>query len=90
MELPVRPSGDETTFSAQRARGAKGLNDAEAVDEDVGNQVHDPHAEEEEEGAATKPLPQPKKPSAREISAHEVLHVPYRNWCVHCVKGRSG
>ena len=44
----------------------KSLNDAEAVDEDVGNQVHDPDAEEEEEGAATKPLPQPKKPSARE------------------------
>ena len=88
MEFPVRPSSDKTSCLDQHMMDPKGLNDAEAEDGNGEDQVSDPNVEEEE-GVATRPLPQPKKPSAKEIAEHEISHVPYRNWCVHCVKGRA-
>ena len=27
-------------------------------------------------------------PSKEEFERHQVLHVPYRSWCKHCVKGK--
>ena len=29
------------------------------------------------------------KPSQREIDDHERTHIPFRNWCKHCVFGRA-
>ena len=34
------------------------------------------------------PLPEPKIPSAAEVAAHNLTHLPYRSWCPHCVAGR--
>ena len=31
----------------------------------------------------------PKKPNKEEIAEHEMTHLPYRNWCKHCVRGRG-
>jgi hypothetical protein len=31
----------------------------------------------------------PMKPSSSEVADHELTHLPFRNWCRHCVKGRS-
>ena len=31
----------------------------------------------------------PREPTAEERREHELTHVPYRNWCEHCVKGRG-
>ena len=31
----------------------------------------------------------PKLPSKAEIEEHEITHLPYRNWCRHCVVGRG-
>lgn len=48
----------------------------------------DLHAEHEEVpmrmGQAT-----PFKPSEAEVAEHCISHVPYRDWCVHCVRGRG-
>jgi len=30
----------------------------------------------------------PKKPSREEVEEHEKVHLPYRSWCRHCVRGR--
>ena len=30
-----------------------------------------------------------KPPSQRELEEHVVTHIPYRNWCKHCVSGRG-
>ena len=27
----------------------------------------------------------PKLPSQREVNEHNLTHLPYRNWCKHCV-----
>ena len=37
---------------------------------------------------AAQPLPQPKAPTAAQIAAHNITHLPYRSWCPHCVAAR--
>ena len=31
---------------------------------------------------------QSQEPTRREIEEHELTHVPFREWCVHCCKGK--
>ena len=31
----------------------------------------------------------PRLPSRKEVEEHYLTHVPYRNWCPHCVRGRG-
>ena len=31
----------------------------------------------------------PRLPSPREVEEHNLTHLPYRNWCPHCVRGRG-
>ena len=31
----------------------------------------------------------PKLPSQREVEEHNLTHLPYRNWCSHCVLGKG-
>ena len=35
-----------------------------------------------------RPMPQPMVPSAAEVAAHNITHLPYRAWCPHCVSSR--
>ena len=41
------------------------------------------------EGARIRRLGDPRLPSAKEVEEHYLTHVPYRNWCPHCVRGRG-
>ena len=34
-----------------------------------------------------RPLPQPRLSSRQEVQEHELTHIPYRSWCVQCVRG---
>jgi hypothetical protein len=34
-------------------------------------------------------LGEPREPTAEERKEHEMTHLPYRNWCRHCVRGRG-
>jgi hypothetical protein len=34
-------------------------------------------------------LHDPKLPSEEDIKAHSLTHLPYRSWCVHCVRGKG-
>jgi len=36
-----------------------------------------------------KKMIDPCLPTRSEILEHELSHLPYRNWCTHCVKGRA-
>eukprot|EP00971_Amphidinium_carterae_P175044 3469955-Amphidinium_carterae.1 len=31
----------------------------------------------------------PVLPTQQEIEEHNITHIPYRDWCKHCVQGRS-
>ena len=46
-------------------------------------------SEEEAGERKTKKMLDPKKPSQEAIDEHERTHLPYRNWCRHCVRGRG-
>ena len=39
------------------------------------------------QGERARPLPQPRLPSRQEVQEHELTYIPYRSWCVHCVRG---
>ena len=34
-----------------------------------------------------KKMMNPLLPSACEVDEHNISHLPFRNWCTHCVKG---
>ena len=42
-----------------------------------------------EEGSKVKAQRQPYQPTPAEIAHHELTHIPFRDWCVHCMKGRG-
>ena len=31
----------------------------------------------------------PRKPTAAEVEDHNRTHLPYRNWCLHCIRGKG-
>ena len=45
--------------------------------------------ERESGGAQWRNLGDPRFPSQKEVDEHYLTHVPYRNWCPHCVRGRG-
>ena len=47
--------------------------------------------EEEEDVGMRVPvkMKDPIMPSEDEIEEHNLTHLPYRSWCVHCVRGRG-
>ena len=40
-------------------------------------------------GARMRSLGDPRLPSSKEVEEHYLTHVPYRNWCPHCIRGRG-
>ena len=44
-------------------------------------------SEGEEEARVPKGLTDPKKPTIKEVSDHNLTHLPFRNWCPYCIKG---
>ena len=46
-------------------------------------------SEDEAGERRTKKMIDPRKPNQEAIEEHEKTHLPYRNWCRHCVKGRG-
>ena len=44
--------------------------------------------EEEEEGYRPKYRIVSDKPSKREVEEHMITHIPFRDWCPHCVRGK--
>ena len=54
----------------------------------------EPMPEEEDVGGEagqrrTKKLGDPVRPKDEEVKEHELTHLPFRNWCRHCVRGRG-
>eukprot|EP00973_Karenia_brevis_P090389 12402312-Karenia_brevis.AAC.1 len=45
--------------------------------------------QEEEEAREVKPIKMPKGPTEDEYNTHILTHLPYRNWCTHCVRGKK-
>ena len=41
------------------------------------------------DGRKMRKMLNPCLPTRAEIDEHELTHLPFRNWCEHCVKGRG-
>ena len=48
----------------------------------------DTHDDEEARQPNTRKVP--IQPSQEEVDKHMVTHLPFRDWCPHCVRGKSG
>ena len=53
----------------------------------MGEEVGRERADGEER--EVKKLGDPRKPTQEEVVLHERTHLPYRNWCYHCVRGKG-
>ena len=53
----------------------------------MGEEVGRERADGEER--EVKKLGDPRKPTQEEVVLHERTHLPYRNWCYHCVPGKG-
>ena len=52
---------------------------------------HEADIEGADDGAVVQPargMPCPRMPSAAEVEKHNLNHLPYRDWCPHCVAAR--
>jgi hypothetical protein len=58
------------------------------VDDDDDPAV-EPGEPEDEEARPTKGMRGPTTPTKQEREDHERDHIPFRNWCAHCVRGKS-
>jgi hypothetical protein len=61
------------------------------VDGDVAEEVDEEEEEEEDGGEERKvhKMNSPRKPSTAEVDHHNLTHLPYRNWCRHCIRGKG-
>ena len=77
-DRPAEAGGDSNKI-------ARPINDVEKVD---GEDLELP---EEEQFGMRNPrrMLDPKLPSQREVEEHNLTHLPYRNWCTHCVFGKG-
>ena len=61
---------------------------AEGNDED--GEEEEPRRVGKNEGVGRmRNIGDPRLPSRKEVEDHYLTHVPYRNWCPHCVRGRG-
>ena len=71
-----------------RAANAKAVHDSDyepSIPDEYADAVH----EEFEEGVEKSGLRKPLQPTQQEIDEHQITHVPYRDWCAHCVRGKA-
>ena len=95
-----RPSSEGTPDQTAAAEGAKRQRQEE---EDAnqresentggssgsGDQPGADREDEFEEGRSPNALTVPEGPSQREREEHSLTHIPYRDWCEHCVRARA-
>ena len=62
------------------------MQEEDARQEEIGEEVEEA---EEEEAEVAKTRRAPKGPTKKEREEHEATHIPYRDWCKHCVRGRA-
>ena len=66
------------------------INDVDDEDEPekyVGSEVE--RKGKQDDKVIIKKLIDPRKPSKQEMEDHELYHMPYRNWCVVCVRSKG-
>ena len=88
---PIRPIEDNPgARKGARDADLQGLEEEKDKSEDTMDDEDDEDKEEgAEEGQQAKGIRDPQEPTKQEIEDHELTHIPFRDWCVHCCKGKS-
>ena len=68
---------------------ASGAPAAEAIEAAAVYHAEEIQVMEAEEGSIVRGLAQPSQPAAREVSARNLTHLPFRAWCRHCVRAKG-
>ena len=50
---------------------------------------HDGEDEEQQGERKTMKVLDPVEPTEQEVAEHFLTHLPFRNWCRHCARGRG-
>ena len=86
-------SGDGLPPRRVASHGSKTISPVNNVDneeDDAEKEVDVEQAAEEEFGIRNpRKLLDPKLPTQKEIDEHCLTHLPFRNWCPHCVAGKG-
>ena len=80
-EVDMSSEGSVAEAGDEKQRVAHGEVDQNIQDENQGREGV------VAQGERARPLPQPRLPSRQEVQENELTHIPYRSWCVHCVRG---
>ena len=74
-EEPAEVDLDENQRRGERKEGGKDEPSRVEPDAEIGGRMRN--------------IGDPRLPTRREVENHNLTHVPYRNWCPHCVRGRG-
>ena len=68
--------------------GDEGVEDFGTEKVEVGEETEE-FSEDGEEARVARARRAPRGPTQIEKELHELTHLPYRDWCGHCVRGRG-
>ena len=58
-------------------------------EQDIGDGDDESDLDREHGQRRVRTMLDPKLPSEAEVKQHYLTHMPFRNWCPHCVRGRG-
>ena len=74
----TQDDSDEEELIVRRVCDPVGDDEGDAEDGDA-----------EEEGQTQRPLRDPGMPTPQEVEEHNIAHIPFRPWCLHCLRGKG-
>ena len=84
--MGARDRPDELPISPYCHTVKQGIN----ANDDAGEEIELSGEEDEDETAEARKVKvqrDPRQPTREEIEAHNITHVPYRDWCPRCIMG---
>ena len=93
----IRPSFEDLCFKdsliedveEELEGGDEDDDDDVKCDECLGDSGKPERIDPGEDERLVKRLGDPRLPSKEEVEDHERTHLPYRNWCYHCIRGKG-
>ena len=89
MMAPFDPTREEVEQWMNNQAGDSNNDQREWTNNPAGNSGDDHREDESEEAVAPRTRVAPIQPTPEEVDRHMVTHLPFREWCPHCVRGKS-
>ena len=80
---------NETPFSRQVYEKEDERTLADLACQLCDDQEQEDQQEEGAEAVQPKAIWKPIRPTVKEVEEHNLTHLPFRNWCIFCVKGKA-